>query len=54
MWIGLQIPTKCPFRAAFKLDWTPCALNPFYAHMVRYSVWARVEQDKLLGWDNDD
>jgi hypothetical protein len=39
--VGCRIPTKCPFRAMFKLNWTPCQINPFYHQIVLFAVWAR-------------
>ncbi len=38
--IGRLIPNKCWLQAKFNLPFTPCALNPFFPHLVALRDWA--------------
>ena len=41
--IGRRIPRNCWFRKTFKLNWTPCMLNPFFMHLLALAEWASSE-----------
>lgn len=59
--IGRKIPRYCWFRAKFNLNWTPCAINPFFHHLLGLAEFAAYEDMKgtldkyieILGNDND-
>lgn len=41
--IGKRIPRYCWFKRKFKLNWTPCALNPFFHHLLALAEFAAYE-----------
>lgn len=44
--VGRRIPRKCWFKKTFKLNWTPCMMNPFFMHMLALAEWASYEDMK--------
>lgn len=38
---GEKIPTRCIFKAKFKLNFTPCMFNPLFPYIVEWAIWAR-------------
>lgn len=43
--IGIRVPRRCVFQVKFKLDWTPCKINPFFHHFMILNTWALGERE---------
>lgn len=42
--IGNKVPRKCWFKQKFKLNWTPCMLNPFFLHLLALAEFAALDK----------
>lgn len=43
---GSKIPTVCIFKKKFKLNFTPCKMNPLYEYLMALKLWTNYVRDK--------
>lgn len=46
MALGTKINTTCYFKTKFKLNFTPCKMNPLYKYLMALRLWTDFIKDK--------